>query len=31
LKKTLPMDLVFDDAYYMRKALQEAEEAFEKD
>jgi len=25
------MDLVFDDAYYMRKALQEAEEAFEKD
>lgn len=25
------MDLVFDDAYYMRKALQEAEEAYEKD
>lgn len=25
------MDLVFDDAYYMKKALQEAEAAFEKD
>jgi len=25
------MDLVFDDAYYMKKALQEAETAFEKD
>ena len=24
------MDLVFDDAYYMRKALQEAEIAFDK-
>lgn len=25
------MDLVFDDAYYMKKALQEAEAAFDKD
>jgi len=25
------MDLAFDDAYYMKKALQEAETAFEKD
>lgn len=25
------MDLIFDDAYYMKKALQEAEVAFDKD
>lgn len=25
------MDLIFDDAYYMKKALQEAEAAFDKD